>query len=392
MFVFNTYSSLLLPAVIQCLLFAFLAGIRYRMEGRYSDIFLAFILLITGIKLSFWMLGFAGWYDSHNALTSFMFYFPFSSYLLAGPLIYFYFKSLTNGSFKFNRKHWPHIILPLLYFFLIAGKFALDFSLYYPFPRTTDFQYGTRGPFAEADKSTFVSLTGFISFFLYLLLILKTFPGYREYVVENFSDTSIINFTWLRNMLFALFAGVFILFAFKIIELLRGGINYKTDWYSYAALAVISYYICINGYYIRSKQLYQLNYHAVVTVTPEEIKIPTQSPGDTELLQSVNLLMEKAKPYLQSDLSLADLSGMLATNKTVLSRVINQAHQQNFNDFVNGYRVSQVIAQIKSGKHLQLTLLGIAYECGFNSKATFNRAFKKTTGVTPQEYIRKSEG
>jgi len=389
MFVFNTYSSLLLPAVIQCLLFALLVAIRYRAESRPSDLFLALILFVTGIKLSFWMLGFAGWYDSHNALTTFMFYFPFSSYLLAGPLIFFYFRSLTNGSFKLTRKDWPHLILPVLFFCLITGKFALDFLFYYPFPSTPDFQYGTRGPLAEADKSTVVTLCGFISFFLYLWLILKTFPDYRKYVAENFSDTANLNFSWLRNMLFALFGGVFILFAFKILEVINGGITYKTDWYSYAALAVISYYICINGYYIQPRPLYQLEYQAIPPVAPSVVEPSKQNEDDKQWLQAINLLMETAKPYLRPELSLMDLAEMLGTNKTVLSRVINQVHQQNFNDYINSYRVSQVIAQISSGKYRQLTLLGIAYDCGFNSKATFNRAFKKATGVTPQQYIRQ---
>lgn len=393
MFVFNTYSSLLLPAVLQCLLFAVLTAWRYRTERKLSDLFLAMLLLFTGIKLSFWMLGFAGWYDSHDGYTTFMFYFPFSAYLLSGPLVYFYFKSLTNSSFRISWKEWPHLILPALFTLLIIGKFALDFLIYYPFTRQPEFQFGTRGPFAEADKSLVVSLLGFLSFFFYLLLIIKSFPAYRSYIRENFSDTIPINFSWLKNMLVALFGGVFILFAFKITELINNGITYKTDWYGYAALAVISYYICINGYYTHSRQLYQLEYQGIESFPPTEIesKPARQNADDEEWVQTINLLMETAKPYLQPDLSLADLAKMLGTNKSVLSRVINQYYQQNFSDFINQYRVNLVTAQISSGKHRQLTLLGIAYDCGFNSKATFNRAFKKTTGITPQEYIRKRE-
>jgi hypothetical protein len=98
-----------------------------------------------------------------------------------------------------------------------------------PFPHQAEFQFGTRGPFAEADKSLAVSLAGFLSFFFYLMLILKSFPAYRSYVLENLSNTVPFNFTWLRNMLFALFGGLFILFAFKLLELINNGITYKTE-------------------------------------------------------------------------------------------------------------------------------------------------------------------
>lgn len=63
----------------------------------------------------------------------------------------------------------------------------------------------------------------------------------------------------------------------------------------------------------------------------------------------------------------------------------------NFNDFVNYYRTEEVIKKLQSGKHNIHTLLAIAYDCGFNSKSTFNRSFKKQTGLTPKEYLIKNK-
>ena len=63
---------------------------------------------------------------------------------------------------------------------------------------------------------------------------------------------------------------------------------------------------------------------------------------------------------------------------------------KNFNDFVNAYRVEAFKAMLKENKHEQLSLLGIAQECGFNSKATFNRVFKKLTNTSPTEYLKSS--
>jgi AraC-like DNA-binding protein len=70
----------------------------------------------------------------------------------------------------------------------------------------------------------------------------------------------------------------------------------------------------------------------------------------------------------------------------VLSAAINQAYGKNFNDFVNTYRVEAVKKMLNDESVQHLSLLGIAYECGFNSKSTFNRAFKKATGVAPSAY------
>ena len=63
--------------------------------------------------------------------------------------------------------------------------------------------------------------------------------------------------------------------------------------------------------------------------------------------------------------------------------------RSNFNDFINYYRVLAVQEKLKGGEHKRQTLLGIAYDAGFNSKATFNRAFKKVTGLSPKEWLEK---
>lgn len=62
----------------------------------------------------------------------------------------------------------------------------------------------------------------------------------------------------------------------------------------------------------------------------------------------------------------------------------------NFNDFVNHHRIKALLQKIEKGEHSVQTLLSLAYECGFNSKSTFNRAFKRATSLNPREYIEKN--
>jgi len=86
------------------------------------------------------------------------------------------------------------------------------------------------------------------------------------------------------------------------------------------------------------------------------------------------------------NLTLFSLAEMSRITPNYLSQVINLLEGKNFFDFINYYRVEEVKRVINSNQLNQFTLLGIAFECGFNSKAAFNRAFKKFTGITPSEF------
>jgi AraC-like DNA-binding protein len=96
---------------------------------------------------------------------------------------------------------------------------------------------------------------------------------------------------------------------------------------------------------------------------------------------------EKEKAYLNPELTLSELASKLDTNTSVLSAVINTGFGKNFNDFVNEYRVEEFKRKAAAPDSKHLTLLAIAFDCGFNSKATFNRAFKKVTDVSPKAFL-----
>jgi len=94
-----------------------------------------------------------------------------------------------------------------------------------------------------------------------------------------------------------------------------------------------------------------------------------------------------ANQYHQDpELGLNSLAEKLEINAHELSRLINTALKKNFNDFVNEYRVKDVVEKMQDPAYNHITLLGIAYESGFNSKTTFNRTFKQITGKSPAEY------
>jgi AraC-like DNA-binding protein len=100
--------------------------------------------------------------------------------------------------------------------------------------------------------------------------------------------------------------------------------------------------------------------------------------------------MRERKPYLNSKLTLAELSEISGINTHLLSRIINERHQQNFFNYINNFRIEEFKKIIDREESKNLTLLAIAYEAGFNSKTTFNTAFKKITNQTPREYFKLS--
>jgi AraC-like DNA-binding protein len=96
--------------------------------------------------------------------------------------------------------------------------------------------------------------------------------------------------------------------------------------------------------------------------------------------------MLSQKPYLNPSCSLTSLARELSISLNYLSQVINESFQQSFNDFINSYRINESKRILEEKHNPKKTILEIAYEVGFNSKSTFNKAFKKNAGCTPREF------
>lgn len=391
-FDFSLYSGLLIPFFVQGFLFAIILFVRGKGEERLSDTLLGWLLLLNAIKIAFWMLGFAGWYDTHDAYSSFMFYFPFNNVVWMGPLLYFYLLSLTNTEFAFQKKHYKHFILPVLFLLMVIVKFIVDFAFNRPFPVEEATQYGTKGPLADLDKNLWVDIIYYGSFFYYLFITIKAYRSYQVYIRQNFSSTEEIRFDWMRNLLYAIATGVIIFFIFSLIqrfvEIRR---SYVFEWYAYVALGFVIYYLSIAGYFARPGHRQQLLFVPVLEDESQDIEVEKEKLPELEgWKDKLTGIMQDQKPYLEPDLNLTQLSKTLNTNPSLLSKIINEGFGQNFNDYINEYRVKAVIEKLKAGQQKTQTLLGIAYDCGFNSKATFNRAFKKFIGNSPKEWLEKN--
>ncbi|MEO9869198.1 helix-turn-helix domain-containing protein [Ekhidna sp.] len=107
-----------------------------------------------------------------------------------------------------------------------------------------------------------------------------------------------------------------------------------------------------------------------------------------EILYQMDILMNDEHWYLKQNVSQDEIAKKLSTNTNHISQALNQVRKQKFSEYVNQFRIDAVKDRIADKAHEQFTLLAIAQECGFGSKASFNTLFKKHTGQTPSEYIK----
>ncbi|WP_375433632.1 helix-turn-helix domain-containing protein [uncultured Hymenobacter sp.] len=447
-FYFSAYSSLLLPFFLQGVVVSMVLLTRGRRHGTASDGWLALLLLLHTIRLAQWMLGFGGWYDAHNALSTFMFYFPFANWLALGPTLYFYFRSLTNQNFRFERRQMLHFVPALLYLGWRVLAFGIDVGWEYsvrgvPFP----YHFGTKGQLAAMQERVGfgVEALGYVSVACYAWLTLREYRQYRRYINDYFSDTEQIRFVWLRNLLVAMLLGVSITFLFSVVNVGVMSLNYYQAWYEFLATGILIYFLSIAGLLTNDRLAAPLHFSpapaianglqpdapfvavpehpterepairaapgmvatwqptafdavsaagalggAAIESTPPVAVAESAAPdaADPEVARWVARLtdlMATDQPYLAPELTLPELAARLGTNTSLLSRVINTGFQQNFNDYVNEYRVREAERRLRDPRFRHYTLLAVALESGFNSKSTFNRVFKKLRGATPSE-------
>lgn len=109
------------------------------------------------------------------------------------------------------------------------------------------------------------------------------------------------------------------------------------------------------------------------------------------LTNQLEELFEKKKIFKENTISLKQVADKLGTTDKKLSELINSRLNSNFYEFVNNYRIQEFTDRVKNGDTERFTLLSVAFESGFNSKASFNRIFKKRMGTTPSQYMKRNQ-
>ena len=331
------------------------------------------------------MLGYAGWYDK-DPYRAFMFFIPFKQLFLIGPVFFFYVKTLLNGQYKYQKQDVFHFVPALLYLgysLVIAITDLLVLDAYYFYADEMD-----------KDLSDWYQIAGVVSMLFYLFLSLRYYEKYRSLSLQELSYADEIAYKWLRNFIIAF--GVILFFRIVFFFTNPTWWNFGDKFWYYFVFSVLLFYISVSGYSHTIKSAIKVRLSPIdsddLLVTREDQieQCSASIPHTEEWGKKIAHLFDVEHLYTNPDLTLTYLADRLQSNRSVVSKVINESYKMNFNDFVNEKRAEAVMKKIEEGAHHQSTLLGIALDCGFNSKTTFNRAFKKHSGLSPQQFVKKT--
>lgn len=346
-----------------------------------SDLYLGLLLFIYALTIGGAYL--EVYNHNHNYPLPFFLNLSWVFLFLHGPILWFYVKSLTNPEFTFGRLHILHFIP-----FLIC-----IFSQYFGFtilPASEKILITSQELFRTKIFFTFSVVGIGISTLAYTISVLNIIKKHRIAIVNNYSNIVSIDLTWLQNLsIAALIVYTINVFLFNI--------NLIFPFISYITLTVITYtlatvYVFFLGFFgFRQGSIF-------VPGNPIEPESNTMPPH-TEISKmglsddyhvfvlQLTQLMEQHQPYLDPEITLSKLSKLLHVKPDYLSDILNKHLNQTFFDFINKYRVEEFKISCIQKEKKHLSILGIAYDCGFNSKAAFYRAFNKFEKCAPSTYM-----
>lgn len=363
------YSTPLQFAYIFSLLFALIFAFRGWQEERLNKKLLAFLMLIMALELQDYTFGFSGINILWNEYNGF----PRGVNLLFGPAMFFYLKAQLNRNFKLKPSHalhlgpWAFFFLPQLLVFLMG-------------PEQVEKTANTELHQWMTQLAYWMRLFSYAWYFYQSWRILKTF---RLWLKNRFSQVETVSMAWFQNFIFIMVSWVVFRELMNIIDSIAD-LPFKQDWWWNLALAFAAVYVGISG--LNQRQPADLVFEEPSKQSPDESTITAQDENQS-LMQMVDQKMEKERFFLQPELTLRELAAQLKLSASDLSGAINATKKVNYNDYVNAWRVMEFIRVYPLPENKAYTILSIAYDCGFNSKATFNRAFKKETGKSPKEYF-----
>lgn len=327
------------------------------------------------------------------------------------PALYFSVVYLTS----INKKLSPLIIIHFIPYFIFIFLYTLYAIISY-LPEAFTGPLNNQAPQSSSNTAGIIAtILLFAQIFTYLALSAKQLNKHTKalpYFVSNIAGN---DYRWLGNTI----KGLSVLAIIWFFESLINQPHYS--WYFSLTYLIGFYYAGIQV--TRQKNVYPFSSEEAMdiamiiatqqgevnnTFTPPNENVAASGIEVTDAKEEITeqaekkkvlsddmaahykqallTLMNDNKPWLDCDLTLPKLSKMLMLNTYQTSYIINKGFGENFYLFINRYRVEECKRMLESSNHTHLSILGMAYEAGFNSKTAFNTSFKKITGLSPVEY------
>jgi AraC-like DNA-binding protein len=306
-----------------------------------------------------------------------------SLFMLHGPFLYLYVQTLVSDKRRLSRKDLFHL-LP----FILFNLYILVCSFQPPASEKLNIER-LSGNFDPPLLFLFFLILTVLSGTIYFILTIRLFRTLDIRIFNNYSYSADIDLKWLRWLVLVFGIVWTLLICVTVIHHVFNMFSmvFCTD----GLFLSLSAFIILIGYLgLKQKVIFStedigesrgtskpLTKYAGSRLTESEAKDYAERLSD---------YMKSSRPYLNPELTLSQLADDLGISSHFLSQVINEKFELNFFDFINSYRVEEFKERTTDPKFSNFSLLGIALECGFNSKSAFNRIFKQKTGLTPSQF------
>lgn len=362
----------------------FLASSLFILLGAYliyrstaeqkGNLFLGLFFISLGLSVININLQYQGYYLEHPAYANWLSALP----LLYGPLLYMYTLSYVHRLPKERWKVWIHFV-----------PFALGLLIMTFFYHIRSMDYQIEFLKRAAENSGGISAIAsilIVSMILgYLYYSIRLVNRHNAYLKSKYSNLENRQYFWIKYILYGFLAIMLHSLVMQIVFLFFDSMGLKIllNILLFLMLVFILYGVFLG---LSHNQVFE-------SITLNPIPQPDEPRLDEGLLskkQELEQVLAAEKLYLESDLKLEDLAKKLNVNARTLSEIINQGIGKTFFDLINDYRIEHTKELMKANTDKRKTILEFMYESGFNSKSSFNTAFRKYTGATPTEWMKKN--
>lgn len=363
----------ILSTFVALLLAVFILSVKSK--NKISNYLFAAFLVLNALEFSGWFLSFFHYVPNNILIGKILL-----TYLLM-PVFYLYVLSVCYSDFKLRWCHLWHITPYIIANFVMIPRFYLS---------DTSQKIELFQNYNELYEIIFLHVSLHLQSVIYITAAFIALKKARKIFVENYSSNTIDTYKWLFQLI--LFTAI--LYGVAIVKniLKYSG---REDMFSASQIIVSLIVLCVVCWYV----LKALRYPNIFSGVNSKIKLTNslieesnskQNPTSKDDIQRLTFYMQTEKPYLNPSLSIRNLAEEISMNSRDLSILINQKLQLHFFDFVNEYRIREAMDILRNPTKNELTILEILYDVGFNSKSSFNTAFKKHTGKTPTEFRKQA--
>ncbi len=339
------------------IIFGLLRSTKTIVANRY----LAALVFLVTLKLVPYILGFSGVYQRAPWLS----YAPFELESGFGPLIFLYVLARTDAMLP---KSWKLHLIPLaIEFFYYLVMFVQ------PLPFKDDWHDRVQVHIDKID-----TVFGLASLGVYLTLSLVQIGKYQRFTENHLTQGTPPTIRFLRSVCWTFSVLLVLRTLFGVLSMINQKLTYDQSFLGYFWIVVVIFVVGTEAIVITDPLV-------PIEVT-ESLPLPEPIPKDWEKVASqMQERCRETKIWRDPLLSLQNFADLVGFSPSYVSKALNNGLDESFNTFINRHRVEEVTELIKHpGENRDV--IEVAYLCGFNSKASFNRVFKQITGQTPTQY------